>query len=125
MCFPPFRFFPLFFCGFHYPFLNAINLKRTCLLGFQTSGCALASRKTPPLVLSTQPLTFALDQFHLEFAQTLSVDATSLSSCLIYDLLVGGVSQVSLRGLLLFGAFTSFKIFGSLAPYKTKMKGGR
>lgn len=76
-------------------------------------------------MLSTRPLTFALDKSHLEFVQTLSVDATLLSSCLIYDLLVGCVSQVFLRGLLLFEVFISFKIFGSLAPYKTKMKGGR
>lgn len=27
MCFPPVCFFPLFFCGFHHPFLNATQLK--------------------------------------------------------------------------------------------------
>ena len=27
MCFPPLCFFPLFFCGFHHPFLNATQLK--------------------------------------------------------------------------------------------------
>lgn len=32
------------------------------------------------------------------------------------------VSQFSLRGLLLFEAFTSFKIFGSRAPYKKEWK---